>query len=238
MIGGLASAAAGPGGNRLVADDARRVERRGRGAAARTTCRSGPSCRRAAARSVSRSRSRAPSSNLLYELAGQPAVRRLQDLVLAADEDERELMRQRPAPRRRRRRAPARLRARRLPRAQPARCRSGQRRARGRRPTCEVGQTVQFHVRDAARGRRGPPRCCSTRVTARRRCCSRATAAAPFLRRPRSRRRGRRRPARRRAARRCVLRRARSADRRRATSCTDSPPAWRVFGEEATARGT
>ncbi len=31
--------------------------------------------------------------NLLYELAGQPAVRRLQDLVLAADDDERELMR-------------------------------------------------------------------------------------------------------------------------------------------------
>ena len=31
--------------------------------------------------------------NLLYELAGQPAVRRLQELVLAADDDERELMR-------------------------------------------------------------------------------------------------------------------------------------------------
>ena len=35
--------------------------------------------------------------NLVYELAGQPAMARLQELVQAADEDERELMRERPA---------------------------------------------------------------------------------------------------------------------------------------------
>ena len=45
-----------------------------------------PSCRRAAVRSASRSRVTRAERNLLYELGGQPAVRRLQDLVLAADE--------------------------------------------------------------------------------------------------------------------------------------------------------
>ena len=143
----------------------------------RTTSRCVRSCRRDAVRSVSRSRSRAPSSNLLYELGGQPAVRRLQDLVLAADEDERELMRgglhlgvvvdehrlefgrgdflvrnllgvdQDIGARRRRR----------PPRGRPDR--AVPRPGRGRR-------------------RRRPPACCSSRSRARPRCCSRATVAA------------------------------------------------------------
>jgi small ligand-binding sensory domain FIST len=92
VIGGLASAAAGPGGNRLAGDDFFGTS----GAVAvllsddiavRSVVSQG--CRPIGQPyTVTRT-----EQNLLYELGGQPAVRRLQDLVLAADETEREFMR-------------------------------------------------------------------------------------------------------------------------------------------------
>jgi small ligand-binding sensory domain FIST len=92
VIGGLASASARPGGNRLVADH--QLTSSGAVAvllpddiAVRPVVSQG--CRPIGqALTVTRA-----EHNMLYELAGQPAVRRLQDLVLAADESERELMR-------------------------------------------------------------------------------------------------------------------------------------------------
>jgi small ligand-binding sensory domain FIST len=93
VIGGLASAAAGPGGNRVVADH--HVGTTGAVAAllsedvpVRPVVSQG--CRPIGqAFTVTRS-----EHNLVHELAGLAAVRRLQDLVLAADDTERELMRQ------------------------------------------------------------------------------------------------------------------------------------------------
>ena len=64
----------GPGGNRLVLDDRIVTERRGRRAARRRR-RCAPSCRRAAARSASRSSSRAASGNLVDELGGPARAR-------------------------------------------------------------------------------------------------------------------------------------------------------------------
>jgi small ligand-binding sensory domain FIST len=92
VMGGLASAAAGPGGNRIVAD----AHIASTGAVAVLLSDDVPvrpvvsqGCRPLGQPfTVTRA-----ERNLLYELAGQPAVRRLQDLVLAADDDERELMR-------------------------------------------------------------------------------------------------------------------------------------------------
>jgi small ligand-binding sensory domain FIST len=92
VIGGMASAAAGPGGNRIVADA--RIESSGAVAVllsddipVRAVVSQG--CR-PIGRALTVTRA---EHNLLYELAGQPAVNRLQDLVLAADEAERDLMR-------------------------------------------------------------------------------------------------------------------------------------------------
>ena len=93
VVGGLASAAAGPGGNRLVGDEL--VTSSGAIAVllsedvtVRPVVSQG--CRPIGhAFTVTRA-----ERNLVFELAGQPAVSRLQDLVLAADEAERDLMRQ------------------------------------------------------------------------------------------------------------------------------------------------
>jgi small ligand-binding sensory domain FIST len=92
VIGGLASAAAGPGGNRLVGD----TQLSSTGAVAVLLSDDVPvrpvvsqGCRPLGqAFTVTRA-----ERNFVYELAGVPAVRRLQDLVLAADEAEREMMR-------------------------------------------------------------------------------------------------------------------------------------------------
>ena len=92
VVGGLASAAAGPGGNRLVGDEL--VTSSGAIAVllsedvtVRPVVSQG--CRPIGqAFTVTRA-----ERNLVFELAGQPAVSRLQDLVLAADEGERDLMR-------------------------------------------------------------------------------------------------------------------------------------------------
>lgn len=92
VVGGLASAAAGPGGNRLVCND----ELTTRGAVAVMLSGDVPvrpvvsqGCRPIGLPyTVTRA-----ERNLVYELGGQPAMQRLQELVLAADDDERELMR-------------------------------------------------------------------------------------------------------------------------------------------------
>ena len=134
----------------------------------------------------------------------------------------------RSAPRHRGRRAPGRLRARRLPRAQRARRRPRHRRASRSATTSTVGQTVQFHVRDAdaadedlrdAARRRGRPAA---------RCCSRATAAAAASSAsPTTTPRVVDRAARSAAAGRHVLRRRDRPRRRAAPSSTGSPPASR-----------
>jgi small ligand-binding sensory domain FIST len=92
VIGGLASAAAGPGGNRLAGDGS--VTSSG---AVAVLCSDEVSIRpvvsqgcRPLGRPYTVTRA---ERNLLYELGGVPAVQRLQDLVLAADEAERDLMR-------------------------------------------------------------------------------------------------------------------------------------------------
>lgn len=92
LVGGLASAAAGPGGNRLVCDD----QVVSTGAVAVMLSEEIPvrpvvsqGCRPIGLPyTVTRA-----ERNLVYELGGRPAMERLQDLVLAAGEDERELMR-------------------------------------------------------------------------------------------------------------------------------------------------
>jgi small ligand-binding sensory domain FIST len=92
VVGGLASAAAGPGGNRLARD----TQVLSSGAVAVLCSEDVPvravvsqGCRPLGqAFTVTRA-----ERNLVYELAGAPAVRRLQDLVLAADDAEREMMR-------------------------------------------------------------------------------------------------------------------------------------------------
>jgi small ligand-binding sensory domain FIST len=92
IVGGLASAAAGPGGNRLVCDDQVLVS----GAVGVMPSEAIPvrpvvsqGCRPIGLPyTVTRA-----ERNLIHELGGLPAMQRLQDLVLAADEDERELMR-------------------------------------------------------------------------------------------------------------------------------------------------
>jgi small ligand-binding sensory domain FIST len=93
MVGGLASSASGPGGNRLVCND--RVMSSGAAAVmlspdvpVRPVVSQG--CRPIGQPfTVTRA-----ERNLVYELGGQTAMQRLQDLVLAADDDEREMMRQ------------------------------------------------------------------------------------------------------------------------------------------------
>lgn len=93
IVGGLASSAVGPGGNRLVHDD--RVTSTGGVAVllseevpVRAVVSQG--CRPIGQPfTVTRA-----ERNLVLELAGRPAVQRLQDLVVAADDAERDLMRQ------------------------------------------------------------------------------------------------------------------------------------------------
>ena len=92
VIGGLASAAAGPGGNRLIAD-----ARVGTSGAVALLCSEDVPIRPVVSQgcrpvgqpyTVTRA-----EQHHLFELGGQPAVQRLQDLVLAADDAERDLMR-------------------------------------------------------------------------------------------------------------------------------------------------
>jgi small ligand-binding sensory domain FIST len=92
IIGGLASAAASPGGNRLVLDD--RVVEEGAvgvfvdgGIEVRTLVSQG--CRPIGRPYVV---TRA-EQNLIEELAGKPAIERLQELAADATEEERELLR-------------------------------------------------------------------------------------------------------------------------------------------------
>ncbi len=93
IVGGLASAGMRPGANRLVLDDQVRTA----GAVALLCSDDVPvrpivsqGCRPVGdPLTVTRA-----ERNLVYELAGQPAMSRLQDLVQSASEDERELMRQ------------------------------------------------------------------------------------------------------------------------------------------------
>jgi small ligand-binding sensory domain FIST len=93
VVGGLASSAAGPGGNRLVCD-----ARIGSSGAVAVLCSSDVPVRPVVSqgcRPIGQAFTVTKSErNLVFELAGQPAMQRLQDLVLAADEHERELMRQ------------------------------------------------------------------------------------------------------------------------------------------------
>ena len=117
--------------------------------------------------------------NLVHELGGQPALDRLQELAAAASDDERGSAAPGPAPRPRRRRAPA-------PNSAAATSSSATCSAPTARPGAiavgdevEVGQTVQFHVRDAGARRRGPPRAARPAPHGRRR-------AALHVQRPRA----------------------------------------------------
>src|SRR3954453_4860081 len=92
VVGGMASAGMRPGTNRLVLDD--RVLT---GGAVALLCSADVPVRSVVSQgcrpigkplTVTRA-----ERNLVYELAGQPAMARLQELVQASDEDERELMR-------------------------------------------------------------------------------------------------------------------------------------------------
>jgi small ligand-binding sensory domain FIST len=92
VVGGLASAAAGTGGNRLV--NSATVTATG---AVAVLCSEDISIRPVVSQgcrplgqpfTITRA-----ERNLLYELGGKPAMQRLQDLVLATDDAERELMR-------------------------------------------------------------------------------------------------------------------------------------------------
>jgi small ligand-binding sensory domain FIST len=92
VVGGLASSAAGPGGNRLVCDDVVATT----GAVAVLLSEDVPvdtvvsqGCR-PIGRPFTVTRA---ERNLVVELGGVPALQRLQELVVAADDDERELMR-------------------------------------------------------------------------------------------------------------------------------------------------
>ena len=164
--------------------------------------------------------------NLVHELAGQPAMARLQEIVQAATDADRELMRNglhlgvvvdehRLD-----------FSARRLPRAQRARRRPAQRRRSRSASRSTSAQTVQFQVRDARRRRRGPARAARRASAATRAllftCNGRGT---PPVRRARA-----TTPA---SSRSCSGRcrspapsaRARSARSAAATSCTASPRA-------------
>ena len=148
VIGGMASAAAGPGGNRLVADGTvtdrgavgvllgpgapRRRRRRAGVSPGRPAVRGDRGRRqpRGGARRPDRARA-ARGARPLDERGGQgPAAAR-------------------PARGPRRRRAQRRVRPGRLPRPQRARCPRGGRGPRPSAATVEVGQTLQFHIRDA-----------------------------------------------------------------------------------------
>ena len=93
VVGGMASAARGPGGNRLVLDDQIRTS----GAVALLCSDDVPlrpvvsqGCR-PIGKPLTVTRA---ERNLVYELAGQPAMARLQEVVQAASEEERDMMRE------------------------------------------------------------------------------------------------------------------------------------------------
>ncbi len=132
VIGGMASAAAGPGGNRLVLDD--RILTSG---AVGVMCSEDVPIRAVVSqgcRPIGMPLTiTSAEHNLAHELAGRPAMERLQEIVRAADRRRPQADARGPARRHRRRRAPARLRPRRLPRPQPARRRPVDRFARVQR---------------------------------------------------------------------------------------------------------
>jgi len=93
VMGGMASSAAGPGGNRIVLDD--RIMTSG---AVAVMCSDDVPIRAVVSQgcrpigkplTVTRA-----ERNLAHELAGQPAMSRLQEIVQAADEEDRRLMRE------------------------------------------------------------------------------------------------------------------------------------------------
>ena len=91
VVGGMASAARGPGGNRLVIDD--RIVTEGAvgaflGAGVEVTTVVSQGCRPVGHPFVV---TRA-DQNIVYELAGRPAVERLQEVAAALPDDERELL--------------------------------------------------------------------------------------------------------------------------------------------------
>jgi small ligand-binding sensory domain FIST len=93
IVGGMASAARGPGGNRLVLDDDIRTS----GAVALLCSDDVPlrpvvsqGCR-PIGKPLTVTRA---ERNLVYELAGQPAMTRLQEVVQAASDEERNMMRE------------------------------------------------------------------------------------------------------------------------------------------------
>ena len=155
VIGGAASAARGPGGNRLVLDG--RVVTTGAvgvfvdGLPVRAVVSQG--CRPVGAPYVITR----GEGNRIYELAGRSGIDRVQDTAADVSEEDRVPHARRPAPRDRGRRAPRRLRARRLPRAQRARRRSRHRRARRRRRHHGRPDGAVPRAR-RGRGRRGPAR--------------------------------------------------------------------------------
>ena len=176
VIGGMASAGTRAGANRLAVDD-RILDH---GAVALVCSEDVPlrpvvsqGCRPIGMPLTVTSAER----NLVHELAGQPAMARLQELVQAATDAERELMRD-----------GLHLgvvvdehkldfsRGDFLVRNVLGADRRTGSIAVGDR--VDVGTTVQFQVRDADVGRRGPARACSPACTATPRCCSRATAEA------------------------------------------------------------
>ena len=131
VIGGMASAAAGPGGNRLVLDGELRHEGAVGvllGGAPRVRAVVSQGCRPVGSAYIVTD----AEDNVVRELGGKPALERLAEVASVA------LRRRTPAPlagaadRRRRRRAPGRVRARRLPRAQRARREQAGRVDRGR----------------------------------------------------------------------------------------------------------
>jgi small ligand-binding sensory domain FIST len=93
VIGGCASAAHGPGGNRLVCNDTITT-----GGAVAILCSRDVPVRAVVSqgcRPIGKPLTVTKSErNLVYELAGQPALARLQEIVQAASEEERNLMRE------------------------------------------------------------------------------------------------------------------------------------------------
>ena len=156
-LGGLASAARGPGGNRLVLDGAIHDRRRRRRAAAR---------RRSTATAVVSQGCRPigepmvvtrAEGNLIDELASEPALQRLLRLVESLDARRPRPGRPRAPPRPRHRRAQGRF----EPGDFLIRNVLGadrEREAVAVGDEVEVGTTVQFQVRDADVRRRGPAR--------------------------------------------------------------------------------
>jgi small ligand-binding sensory domain FIST len=93
VVGGLASAASKPGGNTLVLNDWTAHEG-GVAIALHGALRATSWCRRAASRSGRRSTSRTPRNNLIFTLDGQPAVERVEQVLRAVPERDRDRLKQ------------------------------------------------------------------------------------------------------------------------------------------------